>query len=81
MAKQIQIKLGTSTTRTSVVDTNSKTPKAVLTDNNVTIEGAQVYMDGALLSVTEMNTPIEELAPNADEIMLVTVIKADNGMQ
>lgn len=77
MAKMINIKVGTNTSRKQVVVDNSKTIREVFQEAQIDYSTAIVYCDGSPLEPGMMAKTLEE-ANVTDGAMLIAVVKANN---
>lgn len=73
----IQVTVGTVTSRTKIIAEPNKTPKDVLDIAEVDYTVASIHLDGAVLSPSEMNTPLCDLGIS-DSCSLIAVVKQDN---
>lgn len=73
------LRLTTNTERKDInVDENS-TPKAVLEENGVSLQGATVSFDGMSIGASDMCKPFADLgADDSGNHMLAVVVKADS---
>jgi hypothetical protein len=69
----IKVILTSATNRTEVITSNTKTPREVLTDNNVATTGQTFHLNGVPLSQTEMDDTFVDLLDGADEAFIVAV--------
>lgn len=78
MVKDIKIRINTNTTRNTVIEPSSRTPKEILREQSINFGTAIVHLDGSPLSAQEMNTPFSELIRDSEECILACVVKASN---
>lgn len=69
----IKVILTSATNRTEVITSNTKTPREVLTDNNIATTGQTFHLNGVPLSQTEMDDTFVDLLDGADEAFIVAV--------
>ena len=69
----IKVILTSATNRTEVITSNTKTPREVLTDNNVATTGQTFHLNGVPLSQAEMDNTFVDLLDGADEAFIVAV--------
>lgn len=74
----VTIKITTNTDRKQVIVPETITPKQILLDNEIDFSTAVVNLDGAALSVNEMNATLAELNVSGTAYMAV-VVKLTNG--
>lgn len=79
---QLSLKLRTNTKRnTIIVDSETATPKSVLTEAGVDYSTTTTHLDGGPLSPAEMNKPFAELVgATTEECILSAVVKSDNAI-
>lgn len=75
----IKVTIGTNTERKTITTDNSKTIKAVLTENDINYSSCVIHLDGLPLSVSELNSTFESLNIT-DECSLLAVVKATNAV-
>lgn len=73
----IKLRLSTADSRTNVIVDGDVTPKQILDENSVVIEGASINLDGIPLTRDEFNTPIGELV-RTETATLSVVVKTGN---
>lgn len=72
------VRLMTNTERLEVLVEDNVTPKDILLENDVDFSSAQTHLDGAPLSVAEMNTPIGELIGTSERCIMAVIVKLTN---
>lgn len=78
MAQMLSMSVGTNAGTTTVLVSDEKTPKQILTENNISFGTAQVYLDSNLLDATKMNKTLAQLGVTSDG-MLIAVMKQGLG--
>ena len=73
----LQVKVGTNSSRTSLIVSPEKTPKQILDQAEIDYSKATVHLDGVALNTTEMNTSLNDLGI-VDSCYLVAVTKQEN---
>lgn len=73
----IKISIGTSTSRTTIIAPDSKTPKQILDENNIKFQTSQILLDGVALTVAELNTSMKDLGV-VESAYLVAATKTSN---
>lgn len=73
----LQVKVGTNSSRTSLIVSPEKTPKQILDQAEIDYSKATVHLDGVALNTTEMNTSLDDLGI-VDSCYLVAVTKQEN---
>jgi len=73
----LQIKISTTSGRTTVIGNYEDTPRSILDDNDIMYEGAIVSVDGFPLSLVDLNTPFASLGVS-ETVSLTVVIKTGN---
>lgn len=75
----VQLKIRTTTNSSQVITEITNTPMNVFRENDIPVEGKSVQLNGMTLSVTDMNSTLEQLgvADNSTAI-LGCVQKADS---
>lgn len=76
------LRLTTNTERKDINVDEDLTPKAVLDDNGISLQGATVSFDGMSISATEMCQPFSNLIidKQVHDHMLAVVVKADSAL-
>lgn len=69
----IKVILTSATSRVEVIASNAKSPREVLTDNNIATTGQTFHLNGVPLSQTEMDDSFATLLDGADEAFIVAV--------
>lgn len=73
------LRLTTNTERRDINVDENLTPKAVLDDNGISLQGATVSFDGMSIGASDMCKPFADLGANDSGIhMLSVVVKADS---
>ena len=73
----LQIKVGTNTSRQTLIVPESDTPKDVLEKADVDYGIATIHLDGSVLSASEMNTSLGDLGIT-ESAQLIAVVKQEN---
>lgn len=74
----IKVIVKNNTTRTEIVTEVTKTPANVLEEANVGVSGAMINLNGAHLSVTDLNASFESLGvADGATVNLNSIVKAD----
>lgn len=73
----LQIKVGTNTSRQTLIVPESDTPKDVLEKADVDYSIATIHLDGSVLSASEMNTSLSDLGIT-ESAQLIAVVKQEN---
>lgn len=75
---QVKVKLGTTTTRKTVIVDDSKTPKELFMENDIELTGdVSIQLDGDRLGTREMDKSLTELGVH-DTAMLLAVVNTKN---
>ena len=69
----IKVILTSATSRVEVIESNVKTPREVLTANNIATSGQTFHLNGVPLSQSEMDDKFVDLLDGADEAFIVAV--------
>ena len=77
MAQMISIKVGTNTSRKTVVVDDATIVRDVFTAEKIDYSTATVYLDGAPLGAGDMGKSLKDVGATADA-MLIAVVKANN---
>lgn len=77
MEKIVSVRVTTNSIRTTKSVSNTKTIKEVLELAGAKFDRAQVSIDGAVLTASELNQPISTFT-NADECFISALAKMDN---
>lgn len=73
----INVTVGTSTERKTVIVEDDATPKDALEEADVAFDIAQIYLDGVQIGIEAMSKPFNELNIT-DSCRLIAVVKTDN---
>lgn len=73
----LQVKVGTNSSRTSLIVSPEKTPKQILEQAEIDYSRATVHLDGVALNTNEINTSLADLGI-VDNCYLVAVTKQEN---
>lgn len=75
----IKLKIATNSTRKEVIVPAETTVEEVLTENNISTNGAALHLDGAVVRPDEFDMSLEDLGVEDEtEATLVLIIKADS---
>lgn len=75
---QVKVKLGTTTTRKTVIVDSSKTPRELFMENDIELTGdVSIQLDGDRLGTREMDKSLAELGVH-DTAMLLAVVNTKN---
>lgn len=73
----IQLRLSTPDGRQNLTIDENKTPKDIITENQIITEGADISIDGVPINVRDMNTSFKDLGC-VDSVVLSVVVKSGN---
>ena len=73
----IQLRLSTPDGRQNLTIDENKTPKDIITENQIVTDGADISIDGVPVNVRDMNTSFKDLGC-VDSAVLSVVVKTGN---
>lgn len=73
----IQLRLSTPDSRQNLTIDENKTPKDIITENQIITDGADISIDGVPINVRDMNTSFKDLGC-VDSVVLSVVVKSGN---
>lgn len=73
----IQLRLSTPDGRQNLTIDENKTPKDIITENQIITDGADISIDGVPINVRDMNTSFKDLGC-VDSVVLSVVVKSGN---
>lgn len=74
---QVQVLVGSAIKRNTIIVEDTATPKEILIEAEIDFSMANVHLDGATLSTSEMNTSLKDHQVG-EKAMLIAVVKDDN---
>ena len=73
----IKVNISTIDERKSVIVDSALSPKEILQQENISMHGAVLMLDGLILQMEDIHTPLAEMGLG-DECSLAVTIKMDN---
>lgn len=75
--RNITVKVGSNTKRETVIFPSDMTVKSIMAKQHISIDTAQLYLDGGMMGPGDSNKTLDELGVK-DDCILIAVVKTDN---